>query len=70
MESACGTCENEEKAFGVEKLHEGHCLEDQGINGRKDIHTQYKIMVQFKDENLNGTHHVLPCFHYEQLPSN
>jgi hypothetical protein len=62
MTSAYGACENEGKAFDVENLSEGHCLEDQGINGRKDIHTEYKKMFQLKDKNLNGTYCVLPCF--------
>ena len=41
MASACGACDNEKQciqAFSGENLSERHCLEDQGINGRKDIY--------------------------------
>jgi len=48
------------QAFSADNLHKGHCLGDQGINGRKDIYSEYQKMVQLKDVDLNGTHYVLP----------
>jgi hypothetical protein len=65
MTSACGVCDNEKqsiKVFSEENLNKGHYLEDQGINGRKDIYSEYQKMVQLKDIDLNGTYYVLPCF--------
>jgi len=41
MASACGACDNEKQciqASSGENLSERHYLEDQGINGRKDIY--------------------------------
>jgi hypothetical protein len=62
MAIACGACDNEKQCiqvFSGENLNEGHCLEDQGINGRKAIYSEYQKMFQLKDVDLNGTHYVL-----------
>jgi hypothetical protein len=61
--SACGVCDNEKQyiqAFSGENLSEGHCLQDQGINGRKDVYSEYQKMVRLKEIDLNGTYYVLP----------
>ena len=63
MASAFWACDNEKQCiqvFSGENLSEGHCLEDQGINGRKDIYSEYQKMVQLEEVDLNGAYYILP----------
>jgi hypothetical protein len=59
MALACRACENEEKyiqGFNGENLSKGHCLEDHGTDGRKDIYSEYQNMVQLKFVCLKKKH--------------